>query len=177
MNYKVISYSFTGNNETLAAAIASKLAAEHVKVSESRTRTFGTIAFDMLFNRTPKVLPPIKSFAENEMVIFVAPVWMGQAAAPLRAYFRSLKRAQSRYLFISISGGADGANPKLSAELSKRAGRPPVMIFDFHIKELLPAKPEPTREETSSYRLSEEEAEILSNKVVYSLEEITVGGQ
>ncbi len=49
----VISYSLTGNNDALATSIATELVAKHIKIIESKPRTNGTIALDMLFNRTP----------------------------------------------------------------------------------------------------------------------------
>ncbi|MCK4731406.1 MAG: flavodoxin family protein, partial [Methanophagales archaeon] len=55
MKVTVISYSLTGNNEALAASIASEISAEHIRITESKPRTNVTIALDMLFNRTPKV--------------------------------------------------------------------------------------------------------------------------
>jgi NADPH-dependent FMN reductase. len=73
----------------------------------------------MLFNRTPKVNPIADKVEDNDLVIFVGPVWMGQVAAPLRAYFKHLKGRLDQYAFVSISGGADGPNPKLAGELKK----------------------------------------------------------
>ena len=57
MNTAVISYSLTGNNDALAKSIAGKLSAEHISVTEAKNRKTGAIIADLLFNRTPKVLP------------------------------------------------------------------------------------------------------------------------
>jgi hypothetical protein len=51
----VISYSLTGNNEALAASLARAFDAEHIRVVESGRRTMATNAFDVIFNRTPRV--------------------------------------------------------------------------------------------------------------------------
>ena len=59
MNVVVISYSLTGNNEALAKSIAEKFAVKHIKITEPKPRTMGTIVLDVVFNKTPKVqLPP-----------------------------------------------------------------------------------------------------------------------
>ncbi|MBC7097808.1 flavodoxin family protein [Candidatus Bipolaricaulota bacterium] len=166
MKTTVISYSLTGNNAALAAGISSAFQAEHI---ESRGRTIGTIALDMLFNRTPKVKPIVDKVEDNDFVIFVGPVWMGQVASPLRAYFKRLKGRLGRYAFISISGGADGPNPKLARELSQRLGKEPAAVIDLHIAALLPADPKPTRQDTSSYRLTDEDAIRLTDRVLESL--------
>ena len=171
MKVTVISYSLTGNNEALAASIASAFSAQHIRITESKPRTTGRIAFDMLFNRTPKVNTTVKNVETNGIVVFVGPVWMGQVASPFRAYFKHLKTSIGQYAFISISGGADGPNPKLARELNKRVGKKPAAIIDLHIVDLLPSDPKPTREDTSSYRLNDEDVRSLTNKIVKTLQE------
>ena len=47
MKITVISYSLTGNNEALAASVAAALGAEHIKISEPKRRTIGTIVLLM----------------------------------------------------------------------------------------------------------------------------------
>jgi len=57
MKTAVISYSLTGNNNALATRFARELKAEHIKVTEQEKRTNGTIAADILFQRTPPTQP------------------------------------------------------------------------------------------------------------------------
>ena len=171
MKITVISYSLTGNNEALAASIASEISAEHIRITESKSRTNVTIALDMLFNRTPRVNPIVNNVEDNDLVIFVGPVWMGHVASPLRACFKDLKASLSRYALISISGGADGENPKLAGELIKRVGKEPIALIDLHIADLLPSDPKPTRDITSAYRLNDEDVRSLTNKIVKTLQE------
>lgn len=172
MKITVISFSLTGNNDALAAGIASKYSAQHIKIIESKPRTIGTIAFDMMFNRTPKVTPIVNNLEDDGMVIFVGPVWMGHVAAPLRACFKNLKASLGRYCFISISGGADGPNPNLAHELNKRLGKQPAAVIDLHIADLLPSDPKPTRDDTSAYRLNDEDVKSLTGKIVKTLQEV-----
>jgi hypothetical protein len=108
---------------------------------------------------------------DNDLVIFVGPVWMGQVAAPLRAYFKHLKGRLDQYAFVSISGGANGPNPKLAGELKKRVGKEPTAVIDLHIADLLPSDPKPTREDTSAYRLNDEDVRSLTDKIVKTLKE------
>lgn len=171
MKSTVISYSLTGNNEALARAVASKLSTEHIKVEEKKGRATGTIALDMLLNRIPKVSAPLNGFSSSDYVFFVGPVWMGKVAAPLRGIFEQLKGKVKHYAFISISGGADGPNPKLEAELTNRMGVRPAAVIDLHIADLLPSHPSPSRKVTSAYRLHEEEVNRLSDMVLNSLKQ------
>jgi flavodoxin len=168
----IISYSFTGNNKTLADAIALVFSAEHIEITESGKRTFGTIGLDMLFNRTPKIHPTMNAVEESDLVLFVGPVWMGHIAAPFRACFKGLKSSLKQYAFISLSGGNDGPNSKLAGELKKRLGKRPAAVIDLHIVDILPPKPKPTREDASSYRLNQEDVERLSERIFPPLREI-----
>lgn len=166
---KVVSYSLTGNNEALAASLAAELAAEHIKITESRARTMGTIILDMLLNRTPRVSPIPSEVDDNDLVLFVGPVWIGSVATPFRAWFKHLQGRLGRYAFITISGGADGPNLKLASELRKRTGKEPSALIDLHISDLLPPDPKPGRKETSSYRLSDKEVRSLAKTAAAKL--------
>jgi len=162
MRITVFSYSLTGNNEALAASIAAEFGAEHVKITESKQRSMRTIILDILFNRTPQVLPATYKVGDNDMVIFVGPVWMGHVASPLRAYLKHIKILPAQYAFISISGGALGPNTKLADELTKRVGKEPSVLIDLHIADLLPTDSKPTRKDTSKYRLNDTDVQHLT---------------
>ena len=172
MDIAVISYSYTGNNNLLAASVANGLQAKHIKVADQKPRTKGTIAMDMLFARMPKVQPVPDIVKQYDLILYFGPVWMGKVASPLRPYLNSLKTNPRKYGFFSISGGADGANPKLAGELLKRTGAQPILILDQHIKDLLPSNPRPTRQDTSAYQLNQENVYVLSDKVIKSIKSV-----
>jgi hypothetical protein len=174
MKIVVVSYSFTGNNEALAASAASELKAEHIIITEPKKRTMGTIVFDMLLNRTPKVNKDPMSLKPYDFILFFGPIWMGQAATPLRPYFKYLKTYPHKYGYISISGGADIANPKIPAELKKRTGTDPAVLIDFHIADLLPKNSDSTRKDTSAYRLTESDIKKLTAELVTKLDDLKV---
>ena len=167
----IISYSFTGNNQDLAASLAATLGAEHVKITEPKPRTMNKIVLDTVFNRTPKIVMPVEKTGQHDLVLFVGPVWMGQIAAPFRACFKQLGPRISKYAFVSISGGADGPNPRLAGELEKRLGKEPACLIDLHIADLLPSEPKPTRDDTSAYRITERDVKHLTDTIVTTLQE------
>jgi hypothetical protein len=169
MNIAVISYSLTGNNDALAKSIAGKLSAQHIRLTEAKNRKTGTIMADLLLGRTPKVRPAAPDIGSYDTVLLVGPVWIGQVATPLRAYLKRLKKEPCRYAFVSISGGADGPNPKLANELIKRTGHKTDALIDLHIADLLPAEPKPERKDTSAYKLSEDDVVKLTDTVVAKL--------
>lgn len=171
MNVLIISYSLTGNNEKLAIGSASALSAEHIRIREPRKRTIGKIILDMVFNLNPKIQIPAINPADYDLIIFIGPVWLGQVAFPLRTCFQQLRSGIGKYAFISLSGGADGSNPKLAEELKKRLGKEPMILLDFHIAELLPSEPKPTRKDTSAYQINERDIEYLTGRILSALKD------
>ncbi|MDK2952490.1 MAG: hypothetical protein PWQ77_2155 [Kosmotogales bacterium] len=165
MKTAVISYSYTGNNDALANSVARELTADHIQISEKKPRTMGTIALDMLISRTPKVNVNPDILKKYDMVLFFAPIWMGYVASPLRSHLKYLKKHPQKYGFFSISGGADSDNPKLKGELKKRTGAEPEIYLDLHIADLL-SKPNPTRKDTSAYKLNDKDIKQLTDVIV-----------
>jgi hypothetical protein len=174
MKILVVSYSYTGNNEALAKSIATEYSADHIILKESKPRSKSKIFLDVLLNRTPKVSPVINNIKSYDLVIFLGPVWIGHVATPLKSYFNLLNSTNSKYVFISISGGAEGGNPNLETELIKRLGNKPLLLIDFHISSLLKSELKPKREQTSSYKISNEDVKYLTDKVISSLNEIVL---
>lgn len=174
MKITVISYSYTGNNDALAKAIATELEAEHIKVSEPKKRTMFKIGLDIIFNRTPKVSPEPKNVLNTDLIIFVGPVWMGQVATPFRAYLKQLKSKTCKYAYVSISGGAEGGNMNLGNDLNKRVGKSPSAVIDMHIADLLPQNPKPTKNDTMNYHLNENDIKSFKDTAIKSLKENTV---
>lgn len=157
MNIAIVSYSLSGNNDRFAESLAKALLAEHIRIQPGKPVTNGSIALDLLFQRTPAVTPQPESLHRFDLLLFVAPVWMGQVAFPLRAFLRALKRQPKAYGFLSISGGAVNENPMVAAELARRTNAKPALVLDQHICDLLPQEPKPTREDTAQFRLNGED--------------------
>ena len=133
----------------------------------------GTIVADLLFKRTPSVSFSTDSVEQYDLVLFIAPVWMGHVATPLRGCFKQLAPKIEKYAFASISGGADGPNPKLSEMLTKRMGKKPAAVIDLHIADLLPSEPKPERKDTSAYRIDENDKKKLADTIVAEISKIT----
>jgi hypothetical protein len=170
----VVSYSLTGNNEDLAASVAKRLGAEHVRITEPKPRKMSKIVLDVAFKRDPKIIMPAEKIEAYDWVLFVGPVWMGQIASPFRACFSQLSQKIDKYAFISICGGADGPNPKLAGELEERLGKEPACLLDLHIADLLPSEPTPTRKDTMGYRITERDVKHLTDTTVAALREVMV---
>jgi hypothetical protein len=119
----IVSYSHTGNNQALAEACAAELKADHFRLEELKDRKITATLLDMAFGRMPRLksLPP--SPEAYGLVVFMAPIWMFNIASPLRLCFRAMKGTLKKYAFVSLSGGALGANVGLPRELGRRLGK------------------------------------------------------
>jgi multimeric flavodoxin WrbA len=150
----VVYYSRTGNNKLLAERAAEALKADLAAVEEAKPRTMPAIILDMALKRVPAVRTPAVEASRYDALVVVGPVWMGMVASPLRAFLANNAPSFKRYFFLSISGGAEGPNPGLGAELAGRVGFEPAAVVDMHIADLMPPDPKPTKEMTSSYRVT-----------------------
>jgi hypothetical protein len=164
MQVKVVSYSLTGNNVALANKIATGLGIGHVCLTEPKRRSKGSIFMDILLNRAPSVNPHANVLQYTDLVILVAPVWIGHIATPLRTYLQHIKINNCRYAFVSISGGVEGSNPGLRKELIKRTGKEPEALINFHIPDLAPAGAKILPKDVLTYRVTNDDAENLFNK-------------
>lgn len=173
MKIAVISYSHTGNNRALAQSVARELSAEHIEISEPKPGKMCALVLDTLFGRTPRVRPAPDRMEGYDLVLFFAPIWIGQVAAPLRAHLGYLKAHPKQYGFFSVSGGADGANPKLAGELKKRTGTDPAVLLGLHIFDLLPPDPKPTRQDTSDYKITEADIGRLTGIAIKEIGKLT----
>lgn len=163
-----MSYSYTGNNEALAKRISEELKVELISITEPKKRTFGTIVADIIFGRTPRTEPDPQVMSAYDLIIFVAPVWMGQPAFPLRSYLKQLKKHPQKYAYVTISGGN---NPGLPDALKSRTGIEAVAVVNLGIEELLPFEPKPTAQEVSAYKLTAQDIENMTGRAAGILSE------
>lgn len=173
MNIVIVSYSYTKNNNIFAECVSKNLSVKHIEIAVQKPVTIKTIIMDMLFARTPKVHPDPDILGQYDLILFFGPVWLGQVAFPFRSYLNYLKTHPKQYGFLSISGGSDIENPKLSGELLKRTGLQPAIVLDQHIKDLLPSGQNTTRKDTSAYKISESDANRLSELAIKEITKIT----
>lgn len=171
MKTVIMSYSLTGNNEALATRIAEELKVEHIRITEPKKRTYGTIAADIVFGRTPQTEPMPQVMSAYDLIIFVAPIWMGQPAFPMRSYLKQLKKHPQKYAYVTISGVSMNNNLGLLGALKSRTGAEAVTVVDLQIVDLLPSDPKPTTQVISAYQLTAQDVENLTKRAVTMLRE------
>lgn len=137
----VVFHSFTGNNALLARRLAHKLGARAVPVREMRRgrRSFFTVVMDLMLNRLPAI-HPIELAADEQTVLFVAPVYDELAAHPIRRAVATLgASAPGGYAFATLCGyHREQQSEKIRAQLTALAGRPPKRVWELHVCDLFP---------------------------------------
>ena len=163
MNIKVISYSYTGNNEALAAEFAKAVGAEHLRITEPKKRTAGKIVRENLFNRDPKINLSGDEISDEDFVIFFSPFWFGKIASPLRAYLKKLRRIPSKYGFISLCVGYDDSEgvQKFKNDLAEMLGREAEFVVLKRIADLLPSGQALTQKMLTEFRITQEDSRTL----------------
>ena len=170
MKIAIVSYSLTGNNARFTDHLARALNADTIQISTLRPVNYATITLDLIFQRKPAINVSGDSLKSYDLVLLIAPVWMGQVAFPLRRCLDALKSTAVPYGFLSVCGGADGINPNLTQELTQRTGRAPAIVLEQHIRTLLPQEPAPTRDDTSAYRLTDEDCVCLTTQALAEIQ-------
>ena len=176
MKTKVISYSYTGNNEALAADFAKEIGAEHLRITEPKKRTAGMIVKENLFKRDPKINLSKDEISEDVFAIFFGPFWFGKIASPLRSYFKQLKNRSFKYGFVSLCVGPDDpeADDNLKDELNNMIGKDPEFIILKKIADLFPPDPQPTQQMLTQYRLNEKDLKMLVSSIKDTLGNTTL---
>lgn len=164
----IISYSFTGNNHLLAKTLSKQLQCDHVAVTDKRDVSVKSIMLDLIFHRKPKNNETPHIIKQYDLVIFIAPFWVGKIARPLIPFFKTLKNNPKPYAFITVSGGALGKNEKFQKELFKRIKQKPFMTKEFYTSDM--TKQDVDMKKTSTYKIDQNEATIMSNSVLEMLQ-------
>jgi len=165
MKTLVVYYSFTHNNELLAKAIQKRLNCDIHKIEEVTRRTGLKILLDLILNRSPRIKPPPYSISSYEQCIFVAPIWAGKIASPLKTFLLQEKYHINRYSFITVCGGAPQQKEKLIKGLTKLLEQEPGQVQELRINDLLPEGKKDTIKYTSGYRIQLNDLEKFDRKI------------
>lgn len=168
----IISYSYSGNNLKLARSLAENTGSEHIEIKEIKKRKITTIVFDVIFNRTPRIHPVTINLNSYDTVVFVAPIWFGKFATPLKSVFKTHKNEIKKYAFVSISAGTNGVAPQIKLEIEKYLGNKPSALIHLLISDIRPSNQRGNRKLLDSYRLNDNDINHLVENASMQLETI-----
>jgi flavodoxin len=121
-------YSRTGYTRRVAEQIAKRLECDICDIQERHPRSgwsgYLRSAFEALTGREPALREHGYDPSAYALVIVGTPVWVGQAASPVRAFLSHHALGQAR-LAVFCTYGGDGAEKALD-RLSGRVGKDPL---------------------------------------------------
>ena len=166
MRTLIVYYSYTFNNEKLAKVLQQKVHGDILKIEELKKRTAFTFMLDLLFGRHPAIKTDACLLADYDHVIFVAPIWAGQVASPLKTFLAGEKQKIKSWSFITACGGS-GQTTKIKNQLFKIVGSDPIAVAELPLSELLAASN--NRVNTTSYRLTDDDFAFFRLKLEHFL--------
>jgi len=154
MKTLIVYYSHTANNEKLAHELQQKLNCDILKIEELKKRTMLTIMLDLMFSRHPAIKTNAHVLTGYEHIIFIAPIWAGQIASPLKTFLANEKSGIKSYSFITVCGGG-GQRVRITKQLFRMLQKEPVAVTELPIDKLL--RQNSMKTSTSRYRLTEKD--------------------
>jgi len=161
MKQLIVYYSFTQNNELLAKALQRRLGCDILKIETVKKRSAMTIFLDILFNRKP-ALRPYQVDREVEQYVFVAPVWAGRIASPLKTFLQDERNNIKHYSFITFCGGMQGQKDRIENELTKLLTERPQKVTELWLSELLTVE---QKKDVTGYRATESDLAKYKAKI------------
>lgn len=136
MKTLIVYYSFTHNNELLAQELQKQSACDILKIEEVKPRNGLTFLWDFIFNRKPAIAYSPLAPDYYDRFIFLAPVWAGRIASPLKTFLYKERIKIKQYSFITLCGGAKGQREKIVNELMAILHKAPDSVMELRLSDL-----------------------------------------
>jgi flavodoxin len=138
MRNLVVYHSHTGTTRDVAKKAAKSLAADVAEVHATRYGPgmlgYISAAFDSWKGRLPEIDVSGQASEQYDFVILMAPVWVGHASTPLRAYLSHNRSRFKRAAFVLTCGGH--CPPSAFDEMEHLAGVKPEATFILRENEI-----------------------------------------
>lgn len=161
----IVYFSHSHNNKLLASYLKNRLSVDIFRIEEENKRTWLKILLDVLFNRTPQIRDYYHPLFLYDNYVFVAPVWSGKIASPLKTFLHKEKDAIGRYSFIILCAAVNGQHSKIVRELTRLVGHPPVIVTELRVDNVFPAEKGEKIRYTAGYQLEEQDLLLFSKEI------------
>ena len=166
MKNLIVYYSFTQNNEKLAKYLQQHLGCDIVKIETLRKRTGFSILLDLMFNRQPKIKTVPYYLRDYDHIIFIAPIWAGKIAMPLKTFLANETNNIKQYSFVTLCGGGNAAQKeKLQRQLKQITGKSPDNAVELWVNDLLPTNQRDTIKYVTGYRIDPTEFKEFDRQI------------
>lgn len=166
MKNLIVYYSFTSNNEKIAEYLRNKLSCDIDRIETVKKRNGFSILFDLVFKRNPAIKSIPHYLSNYEHVIFIAPIWAGKVATPLKTFLLREKGNIKSYSFITLCGGG---NPKqkqnIENELTSIVEKKPLNLIELWIDNLLSAEKKDTIKNKVGFKLEDADLTKFESEV------------
>lgn len=169
MKLAVVYYSLSGNNERFARDVSQALDAPSIEIKPRKPVKNSTIFWNLVSGSAPKCAPEPRTLANCDKLLFIAPVWMGMVAFPLRPYLRAARELNKPFAFLTIDGGSEKGNPTLERDLLKRAGCEPEFMLEQQIYTLIPPDKAADYSASNPYRITDADERSLVETAIFTL--------
>jgi flavodoxin len=154
MKNLIVYYSFTRNNEKLAEHLQKLLNCDIAKIETIKKRNAFSILLDLVFKRKSELKAIEFHLADYDHIIFIAPIWAGKIAMPLKSFLIDEKTSIKNYSFITICGGGNPEQKtKIEQELALTVQMRPLNVVELWVSDLLSAEKKDTIKYTSGSRI------------------------
>lgn len=165
MKTLLVYYSLTQNNEMLAKMLQKQLDCDIFKIETLRKKSNFSIVLDRLLGRKPSIKKHNLSLKDYDHFVFVAPIWLGQLASPLKTFLYQERKAIKSYSFITLCGGLEGQKEIVEAELISILRQGPANFTDLWISAIVDKSVPKDANTISAYRMGPEEIEKFRTKI------------
>jgi flavodoxin len=166
MKNLIVYYSFTNNNEKLAEYLTGQLRCERIRLTTVKKRNGFSILLDLVFHRKPKVNTIPVLLKDYDHIIFVAPIWAGRIATPLRSFLTDHCQDIRSYSFITLCGGGNAQQKEnIQKELLSIVRKAPEKVLELWVNDLLPADKKNTVRYTSGHRIGSDELTVFESRI------------
>src|SRR5690606_17736539 len=166
MKTLVVYYSHTENNAKLANYLQQQLHCDIVKIETVRKRNGFSIFLDLMFSRNPEIKPVPYYLRDYDHIIFVAPIWAGKVAMPMKTFLLQEKENIRQYSFLTLCGGGNpDQKTKIGKEMLALTGKAPDKLIELWINDLLPAEEKNTIRDTTRYKVAPTELRQFNRQI------------
>lgn len=172
MKTLAIAYSFTANNEKLAAYLQDQIGCDVSKIETVKKRNGFSVFLDIVLNRKP-MLKPIGYELENyDHIVFLAPIWAGKIAMPLNSFLTTNATKIKEYSFITVCGGGNlSQKDNIVKQLTASVGHAPKNVLELWTKRIMEARKR-TGATATTVRIDNEDLQLFSKDLDEFIEAI-----
>jgi len=155
MKTLIVYYSFTHNNEVLAQELQKQLECDLLKIEDLKKRKGFSIFLDLLFNRKPAIKFDPVTLTDYDRIIFIAPIWAGKIAMPLKTFLTNERAKITHYSFITLCGGGNkNQHNKITQELTSILHASPDAVTELWIHDLLKENQKNSPGSVTNYKIT-----------------------